>query len=435
MHHAPFAMPLILLYIFDSLRPDFLGCYGDRAALTPHLDEFAARATRYESAYAAAPWSKPSGAALLTGRLPRAIRMTQLLDPLPPDVPTLAEAVGRAGWHTVAVSGNPFISHDFGLLRGFDEMVEAFRPDVMPQEPFRFHRNHFRRLSTALSVPPEALVLPRSAALHRALLDHLGDDAPTFALCWSMDSHAPFFVRGERSHFGNPLDRVIPAADEEWLRDGLTVAEMVRLYRDMIAYNDAEFGWLMAELKARGRWEEALIVVAADHGEAFGEHGHLGHTHGLWEEQLRVPLLVKFPQQRAGARRADVVSLLDLWPTVRFALPHDAPDPDWAVPLPRESQAPAPPRPLLFDAPDRWAMRRGPWKLHGPTSEAQPLLFNLESDPAERRPLVEGPLQRALWDEADALMARADAEATGWTRAAPVDLADLRARLRHLGYL
>ncbi|MBA3532108.1 MAG: sulfatase-like hydrolase/transferase, partial [Ardenticatenales bacterium] len=245
---------LMLLYLFDSLRRDFLGCYGDAGALTPQLDRFAAGATRFTQAYAAAPWSKASGAALLTGYLPRAVQMRDLPGRLPAGVPTLAERVGLAGVATVAVTANPFISNDFGLLRGFTNTVEAFQPDVLPSEHFRFHPDHFRRLAEALSVEPEQLRLARSPALHEALLDLLVPGTPTLALCWSMDTHAPFFVRGEQSFFGNPLDRVIPAADPLWLKEGVTIRDLLLLYRDMIAFNDAHFGNLVQTLKERGQW-------------------------------------------------------------------------------------------------------------------------------------------------------------------------------------
>ncbi|HEX8682087.1 MAG TPA: sulfatase-like hydrolase/transferase, partial [Ardenticatenaceae bacterium] len=267
---------LILLYILDSLRRDFLGCYGAEGAHTPRLDEFAATATRFTHAYAAAPWSKPSGAALFTGLLPRALGLRALLGRLPAGVPTLAEQLGAAGFQTVSVSVNPFISQDFGLMRGFERVVEAFRPGVLPGETFHFHANHFRRVADSLSVDAASLVLARSPALHGALLDGMDAGGATLALCWSMDTHAPFFVRGERSLFGNPLERVIPAADAEWLAGGLTVRDVVALYRDMIAYNDASLGDLFAALRGRGQWEEALVIVAGDHGEAFGEHGLMG---------------------------------------------------------------------------------------------------------------------------------------------------------------
>ncbi|MGH2544388.1 MAG: sulfatase, partial [Ardenticatenaceae bacterium] len=307
---------LILLYVMDSLRRDFLGCYGDTGAATPHLDRFAAGATRYSQAYAPAAWSKASGAALLTGYLPRAIRMRGLLDRLPSDVPTLAERLAAQGYHTVAVTANPFISTDFSLLRGFRHVVEGFRPGALPGESFHFHANHFRRVADGLSVEPEGLVLARSAALHEALDDLLPSDGATFALCWSMDTHAPFFVRGERSLWGNPLDRVIPAADAEWLTGGLRLRDLVSLYRDMVAYNDARFGEVVAMLRARGQWEGSLVIVAGDHGEAFGEHGLMGHTNGLWEEQIGVPLLVKFPRQTEASVCDGVVSLMDVVPTI-----------------------------------------------------------------------------------------------------------------------
>lgn len=426
---------LTLIYIFDSLRRDFLGCYGDAGAVTPHLDRFAAGATRFTQAYAAAAWSKASGAALLTGELPRAVHMRPLLARLPDGVPTLAERLRDAGAATVAVSANPFISHDFGLLRGFQTSIEAFRPGTLPSERFLFHANHFRRLAELLSVEPEALVLARAPALHNALLEALPATGPALALCWGMDTHAPFFVRGEQSLFGNPLERVIPAADAEWLTGGLTVRDVVALYRDMVAYADAHFGALVAALQARGQWEEVLVIVAADHGEAFGEHGLMGHSNGLWEEQITVPLLVKFPGQRTGATCALPVSLVQVAATMLEAGGIGGEGLGEASSL-QQALAGVNVGDLLLENPEGWGLRSGDWKLHAATDEAAPLLFNLQTDPAERSPLGDGGLRHGLLARASALRVVADARATRWESAAESVADDaILARLRGLGYL
>ncbi|MDQ4076193.1 MAG: sulfatase-like hydrolase/transferase [Chloroflexota bacterium] len=420
----------------DSLRRDFLGCYGDEGAMTPHLDRFAKEATRFTQAYAVAPWSKPSGAALLTGHIPRALRMRALLDRLPDSVPTLTEQLGNSGFRTIAVSANPFISHDFGMLRGFTETLEAFRPGVLPSETFHFHANHFRRLADGLSVAPEALVLGRSPALHRALLERLPPTGPTFALCWSMDTHAPFFVRGEQSFFGNPLDRVIPAADSEWLSGSLTVRDMVSLYRDMIAYNDLHFGALIEQLRERGQWEEALIIVTGDHGEAFGEHRLMGHTNGLWEEQVAVPLLVKFPGQRTSARREVPVSLTDIVPTILEAAGIERMPNISGVALQSLVAGAEQERALLLENPEGWALRFGDWKAIAPTDGGLPLLFNLRTDPEERHPLPDDTLRRELTLRAATLRDTADRQASQWVEPEEDEVDDVvLQRLRNLGYL
>lgn len=406
---------LILLYVMDSLRRDFLGCYGDTGAMTPHLDAFASTATRYTKSYALAPWSKASGAAIFTGELPRALKMRNLLDALPPGVPTVAEQLQAQGVRTVAVSANPFISHDFGMLRGFDKRIEAFRPDILPQEQFRFHQNHFQRVAESLSVDPAALVLARSESLHRVAVDALAPK--TFLLIWSMDTHAPFFVRGEKSYFGNPLERMIPAADTEWLTNGITVRDMIALYRDMIAYNDGTFGALMGEMKERGVWEEALIIVTGDHGEAFGEHGLMGHTNGLWEEQLAVPLLVKYPYQNEGVVENGLIGL-------------------HSIPAMLKGESVTPSDALYLENPDGWAVRTGPYKAIAAKDDAPLMLFNLESDPAERLPLRDGLLLQEMRDTAIRVRTAADAKATQWERVEPPMLdAKMIERLRGLGYL
>lgn len=418
---------MILLYVMDSLRPDFLGCYGDRGAVTPHLDRLAAGSTRYEAAYTVAPWSKPAAAALLTGWLPRALGMRELLTPLPAGVPTLAERLGASGLPSLAITANPFVSTDFGLLRGFDPVVEGFRPGVLAGERERFHPNQFRRLEGALSAPPAALVLARSAALHGALLARLPADGNALALLWSMDSHAPFFLRGPHAYLGDPRPLRIPAADPEWLRDGVTLADLKRLYREMIAYNDARFGELRAALEARALWDDALVILCGDHGEGFGEHGVLGHTHGLWEEQIRVPLLVKRPGQRDGEVVAHPVSLLDVAATILERV--GAPAPPDGQSLGRT------PRPLLIEDRHGWALRDGPFKALAPRDGADPLLFHLARDPGERHPLDDTARRVRMAAAADALRAGADTRAAALAaRPAVTDPAVLR-RLRDLGYL
>jgi arylsulfatase A-like enzyme len=406
---------ITLLYVMDSLRRDFLGAYGDRGAMTPHLDAFAATATRYTNAYALAPWSKASGAAMMTGELPRALQMRNLMDKLPSEVPTLAEQLQGQGVATAAITANPFISHDFGLLRGFAKTVEAFRPGVLPHEQFLFHKNHFQRLAETLSIDPAALVLARSESLHRAAVEYLAPK--TFLLLWSMDTHAPFFVRGERSYFGNPLDRVIPAADAEWLTHGITVRDMIALYRDMIAYNDGTFGALVAEIQQRGLWDEALIIVTGDHGEAFGEHGLMGHTNGLWEEQIAVPLLVKYPHQQRTTVVPDLIGLNAIFSMVQ------------GEPLTHTDA-------LYLENPDGWALRQGPYKTITARDDSPALLFNLETDPQERAPLRDNIILQEMTARAMTLRATADATAQTWEKTEPPTLdAKLIERLRGLGYL
>lgn len=434
--------PSILIYIMDSLRRDFLGCYGDQGAMTPHLDCFAQQATRFTNAYALAAWSKASGTALLTGELPRAVRMRGLLDGLPDGVPTLPEQLEAAGVWTGIVSANPFISHDFGLLRGFTAHIEAFRPGILPTERFFFHPNHFRRLADSLSVEASELVLARSEALHEALLAQLPTEGlpsnnvkgPFFALCWSMDTHAPFFVRGEESFFGNPLERVIPAADPEWLTNGLTVQDVVSLYRDMIAYNDAQFGRLVADLKQRQQWDDTLVIVAGDHGEAFGEHGLMGHSNGLWEEQISIPLLVKFPHQQGMRVCETPVSLMDVTATIAEMMGVSLECPS-ALSLSRILKGEGQTRSLLLENPTGWALRRGDWKLITHYEDQPPQLFNVRTDPQERRPLADRWLRDELVREAQRLQREADERAARWDGGdGGVDELVL-VRLRHLGYL
>jgi arylsulfatase A-like enzyme len=279
--------PLVIVYLVDTLRRDHLSLYGYGRRTSPQLDGFASDAVVFERAVASSSWTIPSVASLFTSLLPDAHGALQLQAPLPPAVHTLAERLAESGFATGAVVANPLIL----VSRGFDQGFTCF-------EGLRGRKK--RRLSRTV---PAARVVDTAL---RFLDSHRG--LPSFLYVHAFDPHFPYQPPPPFDHLFEP-----PTPSE---RD-----QAVALYDGEIAYGDREFGRFVRELKAKGLYDRALLVFASDHGEEFLDHGDWRHGGSLFDELVRVPLVVKYPGGSHAGRRVDLqVQLLDVFPTVLEAL-------------------------------------------------------------------------------------------------------------------
>ncbi len=269
----------VLLITIDTLRADRVGAYGYTKARTPHLDALAAAGLTATRAYATAPVTLPSHASILSGRYPPAHGARHNGVAMGEGVPTLATTFKAAGFATGAfVSAFP-LDRRFGLAAGFDAYGDRWArgPDGRPAD----------ERAGQLTVD-EALAWRRSTG-----------DARTFLWVHLFEPHAPY---GDAAS-GRPLsDR----------------------YDDEIAEADRQVGRLLDGLGAARA--ETLIVVTADHGEAFGEHGEIGHSLFVYDTTLQVPLILAGPRAARGLL-PDPVSLVDIAPTVLAATGVAAPAP------------------------------------------------------------------------------------------------------------
>ena len=267
--------PNVLLVTIDTVRADHLGAYGDRDAETPNLDRLAASGARFDEAVSAVPLTLPSHATILSGVLPphHGLRNNGA-GRFPAARETLATHLAANGWRTGAFVGSYVLDHRFGLARGFETY-----DDAIPRDPSA----------------PGALEAERPG---REVVDHAlawlaaSDPRPFFAWVHLYDAHAPYdppepFRSRHRDH----------------------------LYDGEVASVDFQVGRLLDWLEKSGRAQNTIVAVAADHGEALGEHGELTHGFLLYEPTLRVPFILRAP----GMARRTVetpVSLADLAPTV-----------------------------------------------------------------------------------------------------------------------
>jgi len=287
------ANPLVVVYLVDALRADHTGPYGYSRKTTPALDAFARDAVVFEQAVTQAPWTKPAVASLMTSLPPTRHRVIRRFDGLSDRFVTLAELLAESGWATGAVVTNALVyAHQGGFDQGFDGFAGL----------------HNRKGQRTRQV--------RAARVVDAALSWI--DArrgrPTFLYVHTMDPHWPYRPPP-------PFDGMFAEA-QGWPPHEVETPEQERRrsidqYDGEIAYGDQEFGRFLQQLRARELYDRALIVFLADHGEELFDHGGWGHGSTLYDELIRIPLLVKFPGGRYRGRRVGAqVQMIDLAPTI-----------------------------------------------------------------------------------------------------------------------
>jgi arylsulfatase A-like enzyme len=449
--------PNLLLVVVDTLRADHLGCYGYGRPTSPVLDALAARGVLFERAYAQSSWTKPSTASLLTGRTPTEHQTLSEAARLPDAELTAAERLRAHDYWTVMLSGNPWITPEYGFDQGADEFVSIYderfaRVTLLMQGLRRVSALTGGRLRLYNRIKYLVLGELSTTARDTRLVDE--------ALAWLARRPAePFFlyVHMMSPHHPYdpppPFDRFVPDRTHAPVRnhprksyrffeegdplDAAALADMVARYDGDVLYADTELGRLLDGLDRLGLGASTAIVVTADHGEEFFEHRNWGHGQSLYNELLRVPLVVHAPGAAAAARVSGAVSHADVVPTL-LALAGAPPAEGLAgrnLLAPADPSEPAVLSELLYRYGEARALVRRDHKLivtHQGERRANEL-FDLSADPAERRPLPAGdPRGAALATE---LAERVDAGTRGRSEpaAATVD-DDTRNRLRALGY-
>jgi choline-sulfatase len=407
---APFALlscsskpdrPNLILVSVDTLRADYLSCYGSKEGSQPGFDRIAREGLVFENAASVAPTTLPAHASLLTGTSPLehwvhdnvGFRLRQ-------DLPTLASTLKARGYRTGGFVGSFILNSKFGLARGFDVYS-----DEMPERGLRERRGE--------SVLEEALAWIGAQKTE-----------PFFAFLHFYDPHRPY----------DPPPPFAPNVA------GLDAADTLDAqYRGEISYVDSLLQRLLAFLDAGGLSGSTVLVVTADHGESLGEHGEDTHGLFLYQSTLHVPLLIRAPAIRQGQRVGALVRTIDIAPTALELLGVEAPSTFEGVSFvstagelkTQDVEAYAEtfvPR-LYYGWSELRSLRRRNWKLVvAPRSE----LYDLGSDPGELRNRIADPEEQNL---ARGLLAKVAAlpgsESVHPESVDPGTLASLRA----LGYL
>jgi arylsulfatase A-like enzyme len=431
---APSKPPIVFIVI-DALRADHVGAYGYARPTTPNLDAFARGAAKFENAETAASWTVPSVASFFTGVWPWRHGVNTAESPGPTGIMgqpvlsdrflTLAESLQQAGYATFGVSGNGHLDAKYGMAQGFERY-----------ECFSFFKRE--RVDRTL-----AAWLPE-------LRKTYAGGKPYFLYVHYLDPHSPYFPIKPWIERWRPglqeanIKQVTQTEfyrlvnDEFFFQNGDAMKLLVDLYDSEIAAADDSVGRL---LRALPGLDNALVVITADHGEAFGEHHNLLHGTDVYGEVLRVPLLIRWPRTKTAAIVRAPVSLIDLYPTLATAAGAAKPDYLDGVDLAPLARGAAAPSRTLFAVTDRdpklrWAaVFRDEWKWVFSLSHGGETLFRFPNDPldaddrAPREPRQQAELRR-LWLTRPTTEPLFPPGSTGKA----IDPA-LRERLHSLGYL
>jgi len=378
----------VVLYVADTLRADRLGCFGYGRPTSPRLDAFARESIVFETAMAQASWTRPSTASILTGRYPAEHGARSLMSALRADLPTMATILAEAGYDTAAFVTNLNVAPRFGFDRGFAE--------------YHYLEERDDRETVYVS----------AAELNAAAFPWLDarSDRPFFLYLHATDTHAPYrpppgyaerFLPPDIHPTIGPRTPVLTLLERPTLATADNIALLGALYDGEVALLDEAFGALLDRLRAHGLDRSTLVVFVADHGEEFHDHGGFDHGRTLYQELVRVPLLMRLPGG-AGARRVRALARqIDVLPTILAVLglepPKDLPGStllEAAVPAADETMMetqlghPA----LVGVVAGRW---KAVWGEARPGAERVEL-YDLVADPAERwnlasdRPVVVG---------------------------------------------
>ena len=304
--------PNILLISIDSLRADHVGCYGYARATTPNIDKLAGEGTRFARALAAAPWTLPSHLTMLTGHEPDVLGVSLGEYGLADHARTIANVLTERGYRTNAVVCAPYLKRSFGFDHGFesydDKLAEAKVEEI-------------HKMKRAPQAVDRALKVIRERRGERWFL---------FLHFWDVHFDyvppAPFrkkFVDPKYSGSYEMEDWATNASFKVGM-DKRDFAYAVTQYDGGIAAVDAQLGRLFAALRRAGEWERTAVILTADHGDEFLDHGQKSHGHSVFDELLHVPLIVKGPNRGdtmpprvpPNSTIACTVGLIDLFPTI-----------------------------------------------------------------------------------------------------------------------
>ena len=379
---GPAAPPSVLLITIDTARVDHLSVYGYARDTTPVLRDFATQGVRFDTAYAPSATTAPTHASLFTSLYPPTHRVLMNGNRLEDRHETLAEILGAAGWVSGAVVSSYVLDPKFNYGQGFEnwdaDFSQAMVPDgVTAWEGERIEEKFYGRADDTTR---------RAIA---QLEEYAGGDSPFFLFVHYYDPHDPYQPPPEFAMRLPP--RSVAAMDQTLAR-----------YDAELAFTDAEIGRLLEALDDLGLSHNTIVVVVGDHGEGLMTHGHMNHGVQIYEEAVRVPLLIRWPSGIPGGQVvAEATEIVDLAPTLieltgASAVP-DSFDGKSLAPRLRGEEGPLKDRPVwLYRRPypgsmvsrtwakgEQFGVREGRWKYIVGPDEGTEQLFDLYQDPGE----------------------------------------------------
>jgi arylsulfatase A-like enzyme len=436
--------PNVILVMVDTLRADHLSCYGADIR-TPNLCRLAEDGTTYK-AFSHASWTKPATASLLTSTLPSTHNAIAKPSTLSQDLTLISEAMQDGGYTTGGIVSNVNLAESFGFAQGYDDYY-YLGPDYIAGAEESSSKliiyQLVRQVWLGLAGGDEVRFndfYQDSKVVNATAFDWLDrrKDERFFLFLHYMDPHDPYF---EHPYNGIGVARVsMPEPEAE------VSQRLHELYRGEIEYLDVQFGEFLAKLEADGLYDDSIIVVTADHGEEFNEHGGFWHGLTLYDEQIHVPLLVKWAKNGERANRgadSGIARLIDVGPTLLGAAGLDVPAGMQGIDLRSPYSTRLEKDRHVFSEEDHegnvlWSLRTEEEKLivanaRNPRGLPEREFFDVSSDPGEMDPYEDPEAESRLEEMAELARLAAEGKAVE-SQDVEMTLGDCE-RLRMLGYV
>jgi arylsulfatase A-like enzyme len=416
----------VLVVMVDTLRADHLGAYGYKRPTSPVLDALADESYLFTAARAQASCTYPSVNSLLTSRYPaRFLDQPDGAMGIPAGIPSIAEMLSARGWSTAAVSASAVVRDRpsrFNPHGGFARGFGRFDEECLWKDASCVTR---RGIATV-----EGLREPFFAYVH--YIDPHGPYQPPKELRKKLRlsrTQQPWALRGDP----NPLALQLDGQRNDVVWTPRDVRFLEGLYDGEIAYVDEQIGVLLDRLRSRRLLERTIVVVLADHGESFLEHGTVKHCRSVYDSEVKTPLLVRLPRQHGGERLAGAAANIDVVPTLLdlLGLPVSDRGLEGASLVPRLEGAKADDAVAFSTINAQRSVAGSRYKVVADLASGQWQLFDLERDPGEKRDVKEQqrePFAR-LKQQLEGWMARVEGK-SGLDASREADR-----RLRALGYL
>lgn len=292
----------VVIIVLDAARWDRYGIYGSDLQATLNIDEFAKDALVFENSVATAPYTITSVSSLFSGLLPETHGVRRISQVFPSELESMPKAFRKNGYYALCLSGSKFITPQFGLASDFDQVVPMRKDEYKEAQVTTQDEN----------------------AIRKGISDAAKSGKPLFMYAHFLPPHWPyrppapydsFYTKGDKVKMRKAW-MVKSALDYDLIPpDNNDIYTYERRYFNNLRYGDHVVKVVLDELKTNGLFEDSIVIITADHGEAFGEHKQFGHNTTVFEQMIRIPMAVKVPGTKAG-RIVNPVGLIDIFPTL-----------------------------------------------------------------------------------------------------------------------
>ena len=397
--------PDVFVIVLDAASAAYFGTYGETHPTSPQIDRFAGESVVFDKAYSQSATTVPSTVSLLTG-VRVSTHQVSRRSALPKGLALAAQLFTAEGYRSLGFIGNPYAgAPDLGMDRGYESVVQLYALPELQEARAKEKSGGFR------------VTLPED--LNQAVVTALPmfSDENTFAYFHYLQPHKPYdppeaFISAIQDSGGeacqcegspcvcgsldwDSLHDLFEKANQSGEASASTISHLKTRYRANIRYVDGAVGGLLDALRSQGLYDESLIVLTADHGDAFFGHGRFGHNRTLYDDMVRIPLMMKFPRSAGIAPRriGALVETVDVLPTLFEFLGFPLParfegESLWPLISDPQSVPSAAHQEVVLatNRLDQHAIRAGSYKYIEHMDGKQEL-YDVEADPAEQHDL------------------------------------------------